>query len=71
MCGVTDSQREVKQARRKLRVLTGRAVRTEQLVAERTTANTALVREIAERTRMAAALQESEARYRALFEHAP
>ena len=35
-----------------LLVLTGRAVRTEQLVAERTTANAALEREIAERTRM-------------------
>jgi PAS domain S-box-containing protein len=53
-----------------LLVLTGRAVRTEQLVAERMTANAALEREIAERTRMAAALLESEARYRALFEHA-
>ena len=53
-----------------LLVLTGRAVRTEQLVAERTTANAALEREIAERTRMGAALPESEARYRDLFEHA-
>ena len=53
-----------------LLVLTGRAVRTEQLVAERTTANAALEREIAERTRMGAALLESEARYRELFEHA-
>jgi PAS domain S-box-containing protein len=53
-----------------LLVLTGRAVRTEQLVAERTTANAALEREIAERTRMGAALLESEARYRDLFEHA-
>ena len=53
-----------------LLVLTGRAVRTEQLVAERMTANAASEREIAERTRMAAALLESEARYRALFEHA-
>jgi PAS domain S-box-containing protein len=53
-----------------LLVLTGRAVRTEQLVAERTTANATLEREIAERTRMGAALLESEARYRDLFEHA-
>src|SRR5262245_56962559 len=53
-----------------LLVLTGRAVRTEQLVAAQSTANAALAREIAERTRMAAALQESEARYRDLFEHA-
>jgi len=53
-----------------LLVLTGRAIRTEQLVAERTTANAALEHEIAERTRMGAALLESEARYRDLFEHA-
>jgi PAS domain S-box-containing protein len=53
-----------------LLVLTGRAVRTDQLVAERTTANAALEREIAARTRMGAALLESEARYRDLFEHA-
>jgi PAS domain S-box-containing protein len=53
-----------------LLVLTGRAVRTEQLVAERTTANAALEREIAERTRMGAALLESETRYRDLFENA-
>src|SRR5262245_9801932 len=53
-----------------LLVLTGRAVRTEQLVAERTAANAALEREIAERTRMGAALLESEARYRDLFENA-
>ena len=53
-----------------LLVLTGRAVRTEQLVAERTTANAALEREIAERTRMGVALRESEVRYRELFENA-
>ena len=53
-----------------LLILTGRAVRTEQLIAERTTANAALEREIAERTRMGAALLESEARYRELFENA-
>jgi PAS domain S-box-containing protein len=53
-----------------LLVLTGRAVRTEQLVVERTMANAALEREIAERTRMGAALLESEARYRDLFENA-
>ena len=53
-----------------LLILTGRAVRTEQLIAERTTANAALEREIVERTRMGAALLESEARYRELFENA-
>jgi PAS domain S-box-containing protein len=53
-----------------LLVLTGRAVRTDQLVAAQSIANAALAHEMAARTRMAAALQESEARYRDLFEHA-
>jgi PAS domain S-box-containing protein len=53
-----------------LLVLTGRAVRTDQLVAAQRTANAALAHEMAARTRMAAALQESEVRYRDLFEHA-
>src|SRR5262249_48951597 len=53
-----------------LLVLTGRAARTERLVAERTTGKAALERDIGERTRMGAALLESEARYRDLFEHA-